>query len=137
MTVQDGAMSPSLREGDIVFFSRITKHLRLVERSDMVVFKRDDGTFALRRVVATAGNKVEIVDGVVIINGKYRLDEREYTATVPFSMKQTEVPPNYVFVLPDNRERAAAALNREAEMVNVDDIYGVVKFNLNEFVLYS
>lgn len=136
MSVADEQMSPTLQKGDIIFYSSLTKHLRLVERSDMIAVRAWDGSTKIVRVIATEGNKVEVRQGVVFVNGKYRLDEHEYISWVAdFDLELIEVPKNYVYALPDNRE--LPPYSAEDCLVQLDDILGVVRFNINDFTLYN
>lgn len=137
ISIADNSMAATLEQGDIVFYNRLAKHVRLIERSDIVVFKDAQGSLIQRRVIANSGDTVEIREGVVYINEKYRVDEREYATIVPFNMSQRKVPEDCVFVLADNRQYQAENNSPSACMIKLDDILGIVQFNLNEFCFYK
>jgi signal peptidase I len=67
--VVGGAMEPTLNDGDRVWVTRVFDQL---ERGDIVGFRspRDESRSFLKRIVGLPGERIEMVDGVVSINGR-------------------------------------------------------------------
>jgi len=122
--ISDDTMSPAFREGDIVFFQRMGVDL---VAGDLVVIRQDGGT-QVRRVVAVAGDEVNITYHGLMINGLMQQEMHIFEDTAPFSEIGVEfplvVPEGYVFVLGDSRTRATDS--RIYGPVRLDDLLGSV-----------
>lgn len=87
--IPSGSMRPNLLEGDVVFVNRLAYDFKLPltdhviaplgepQRGDIVTFSSPrDGTRLIKRLVAVPGDRVEMRDGVLFINGETaRYDE--------------------------------------------------------------
>ncbi|NMO19268.1 signal peptidase I [Pyxidicoccus fallax] len=89
--IPSGSMLPTLEIGDQVFVNKFIYGVRLPytnvvpfvivrrpERGDVIVFNNpvDESKDYIKRVVGLPGDKVEIIDGVIHINGQPRTRER-------------------------------------------------------------
>jgi signal peptidase I len=127
--VEGTSMMPTLDDQERVFINKLVYKLEPIERGDVVVFRypRDTAKSYIKRVVALAGDRVKIVDGVVFVNG-HRLIE----AYVPDvyedvrSYPEAVVPPHCYFVLGDHRNLS----NDSRDFGPVDEgfIYGKAVF---------
>ncbi|MDP2182875.1 MAG: signal peptidase I [Actinomycetota bacterium] len=105
--IPTGSMIPTIEEKDRILAEKVTFRLTDPKVGDIVVF--DDPTGAhpqlIKRVVATAGQTIDIRDGAVYVNGK-RLNEpythgrRTDPGTVPMPVT---VPDGQVWLMGDNR----------------------------------
>ena len=101
-------MMPSLTDQERIFINKFTYRFGIgsIERGDMVVFwfPLDKTKSYIKRVIALPGDKVEIENGVVIVNDK-RLNEgyvpEEYRDHN--SYPEIRVPANRYYVLGDHR----------------------------------
>lgn len=104
--VRDTSMSPAVKEGDLVVYYRPQKNYVV---NDAIVVD-DKGKLQVRRVVAVAGDTVDISsDGGLIINGSTQIEDDIYTNTLPYKDGITfpvTVGEGEVFVLGDNRTTA-------------------------------
>lgn len=119
-TVPTGSMEPTIQIGDNVLAQKVTLRLgQDVQAGDIVVFANPDtssdhGTL-VKRVIATAGQTVDLQDGRVYVDGT-PLDE-PYAAgsTYPLPMQAPgvtvsfpyTVPEGCVWLMGDNRENSA------------------------------
>jgi signal peptidase I len=123
-------MRPTLRRGDDVLLDKLGPRLRDPRRRELVTFASpQDGALVLKRVVAVAGDTVEIRDAVLYVNDA-RVDEPEvdlaaFDATY---FGPVCVPAGQVFVLGDNR--AGSVDSRTYGGVDVDAVTGRVLFTL-------
>lgn len=81
--IPSGSMRPTLLEGDVVFVNRLAYDLKLPlsdivlthlgepQRGDIVTFSSPvDGTRLIKRLVAVPGDRVEMQNEVLLINGE-------------------------------------------------------------------
>ena len=73
----ENAMLPAVKDGDLVFYYRLEKEYTA---SDMVVL-RYQGHEQVRRVVATAGDVVDITEEGLMINGALQQEHEIYEQT--------------------------------------------------------
>jgi signal peptidase I len=104
--VEGTSMMPTLQDQERVFINKFVYKLEPIERSDVIVFRypRDPAKSYIKRVIAVAGDRVKIDDGVVYVNG-HRLHET-YVPEVYEDVRsypETVVPPHCYFVLGDHR----------------------------------
>jgi signal peptidase I len=121
---REPSMAPAVKDGDLVLFYRYTKSGYLPQ--DALVL-RQGGRSQVRRVVATAGDTVDITEDGLVVNGAlqqepgiYQKTER-YQEGVDFPLT---VPEGQVFVLGDSREGAADS--RLYGCVKIKDTLGKV-----------
>jgi len=116
-------MNPSVKDGDLVMYYRWNKNYR-AENLILLTFQ---GKTQVRRVVAKAGDTVDISGEGFMINGALQYESGIYQQTQPYA-DGIEFPitlgEGEVFVLGDARENATDS--RIYGPVNISDTYGVV-----------
>ena len=110
------SMNPAIKDGDLVIFYRHSKNNYAPQ--DVIVFDHN-GQRQARRVIATAGDVVDINENGLIINGSAQQEPEIFQRTERYqngiSFPLT-VPDGHVFVLADTRVDATDSR-----------IYGTVK----------
>jgi signal peptidase I len=107
--VQGASMIPTLHNSDRYFLKRWIYYTRCPQRGDVVVIKDPtDGTFAVKRIVALAGESIFLKNGVVYVNGRALKEPylSQGTATLTCSKADAEMitcGKDRYFVLGDNR----------------------------------
>ena len=92
------AMSPAVKDGDLVIFYRFAKN----RQGDAVILKSGE----IRRVAAGPGDVVDITESGLIINGALQQEPGIFTETARFTGGidfPLTVPEGQVFVLADDR----------------------------------
>ena len=114
--VEGTSMLPYLHDGERIFVNKLIYYDEYrwapkLERGDIVVFwfPDDPSKSYIKRVIGLPGDTIEIVEGVVRVNGReiqeayldprLNLSHRSLTATV--------VKKNYYFVMGDNRDNSS------------------------------
>lgn len=111
----DNMMSPAFKDGDIVVYYRLEKEY---SQSDAVVVEKS-GETQVRRIVAKGGDKVDITENGLLINGYPQQEKDIFKDTLPYKKGITfpiTLKKDEYLVLGDNRTIAKDSR-----------IYGVVK----------
>ena len=136
--IADPSMEPTLTEGDTIFYDRLYRHFHEFQRGDMVVFRDPDtGSLLIKRVIALGGETVEAKDGVLIIDGKYGVDEHRYSPTDPIDMPKYTVPEGKVFVLSDDRNYGEDSRKETIGCLGPEDILGLVRVRVRDFTFFT
>ena len=111
--IPTGSMENTIMPGDMVFAEKISFRFGEPEAGDIVTFqdpRSTDDRILIKRVIATAGQVVEIIDGGVVVDG-VRLEEpyvigttgplATYDVSYPYT-----VPEGHVWVMGDNRQNS-------------------------------
>lgn len=120
--VQGSSMANTMASGERVLVNKfIYDWLRLPRQGDIIVFqypRQPDRDF-IKRVVAVAGDKVEIKAGKVYVNGRL-MPEAPTVIMTDQDFPEYPVPPDSVFVLGDNRNNSEdSRFFREVPLKNI------------------
>jgi len=119
----DPDMVPMVKDGDLVMFYRLDKDYAI---GDLTVV-RYQGKLEVRRVVAGAGDKVNITAEGLMVNGAFQQEPNIYQKTVRYAKGISfplTVGKGQVFVLGDARKNATDS--RVYGPVNTKDTLGTV-----------
>lgn len=104
--VEGTSMQPRLSDQERIFVNKFVYRISDIERGDVVVFwyPRDRGKSFIKRIVGLPGERVEIREGVVYIDGRaldepYVPDDFRDAMSIPTKV----IAPNSYFVLGDHR----------------------------------
>jgi len=102
----DASMNPAISDGDLVLFYRLDKNY---VAGDTLLLEYQ-GQKQVRRVIATAGDTVDITEDGLMINGALQQEPEIYQQTQRYADGVTlplTIGEGQVFVLGDARENAA------------------------------
>lgn len=106
-------MDPTVSTGESVFVDRVTRFLPFfgIKRGDLVVYSlagMTDTSFHVKRVIGLPGEKVEIRNGQIRINGTVYNEGKDFPAMVSGGLAEAGVilGPDEYFVLGDNRNNS-------------------------------
>ncbi|MBU1494906.1 MAG: signal peptidase I [Actinobacteria bacterium] len=147
--IPSGSMEETLLIGDRVMVNKLSYVFGSPDRGDVIVFDNPShegssesllgalvrhvgeslgisspDSALIKRVIATGGETIEIVDNQVLVNG-VTIDEPYIgdNANMP-KFGPLEVPEGYVFVMGDNRTRGGSHDSRAFGPIPEDDIIG-------------
>jgi len=121
--VEGQSMEPNLHNDQRLIIEKISYRLHPPQRGDIIVLRRPyrSAEPLIKRVVALAGETVEISGGHVFVNGEELIEDYLDQATWG-NLSTKLVPEDHVFVLGDNRR--ASNDSRAFGTVAFDDIIG-------------
>ncbi|HEY0615535.1 MAG TPA: signal peptidase I [Candidatus Elarobacter sp.] len=98
------SMEPRVHAGEIVLINTLAYRFGPVRRGDVLAFRHDAPTPVtyIKRVVGLPGERVEIREGVVMVDGR-RLTEPYVQFPDRRSAPAVPIPPHAYYVLGDNR----------------------------------
>lgn len=113
------SMAPLLSGEDVVLMNRIAYDFGSPRRFDVVVFEREDRKSNVKRVIGLPGEVVQIIDGLVYIDGQKLEAENGLNAAVLPGLAQNPVTlgEDEYFLLGDNREGS-----EDSRFVNIGNV---------------
>lgn len=125
------SMELTLADGDRVLLDRLSYSVGSPKRNDIIAFKPNGSSTShthIKRVIGLPGETIQIMDGIIYINGKVYLEKTDYPlmtnsglASEPITLGVKEY-----FVLGDNRNDSEDSRYADIGLVNLDYIEGKV-----------
>ncbi len=130
-TVYGSSMAPTLENGEMLLMNKFIYRFTEPQRGDIIVFTYEDPIqgeeYLIKRVIGLPGDTIEIMDGMVYINGT-AYDESKYLEMSTDIKGDVEypflVPENSYFVLGDNRANSKDSRFSEVGAVPKEQIVG-------------
>lgn len=130
------SMDTTLSGGDVVLLNVLAYQANGPSRGDIISFKpngNDSSRSSIKRVIGLPGETIQIIDGMIYIDGKTFLEQKSYPsitnpgmAAEPIKLKATEY-----FVLGDNRNNSEDSRFADVGLVDEDVIEGKVWYVLS------
>lgn len=105
------SMAPTLQSHQYVLVNRLAYKLGSPQTGDVIVFHypRDPQQEYIKRVIGLPGDRIQIANGEVRVNGQ--LIDEPYIAAAPLYQTEWNVPEDSLFVLGDNRNNSSDSHN--------------------------
>lgn len=136
--VQGDSMLPTLQHNNVLIIEKLTQRFGNLKPGDIIVVKipefLDGGkTYAVKRIIATAGQKVRIQDGDVYVDD-IKLNESYTIGADTMAVKGLHddliVPEGYIYLLGDNRMPGESKDSRSFGSIEESKVAGRVVFRL-------
>jgi len=135
-TVVGQAMEDNLENNDQILLDKFTYVLTNPQPGDVVVFLpngNDKSHYYVRRVIAVPGDKVQIIDGAVYVNGE-RFNEKVTVAAMQeagIAKEEITLGDGEYFVLGDNRNNSEDSRHANIGNVKKEYIIGIAWYKFN------
>lgn len=126
--VSGSSMEPTLTDGDNLIVDKLTYRFRDPKRYDVIVFpyQYQKNTFYIKRIIGLPGERVQVADGYVYINGEL-LDEhfgKEVMDDPGIAENEITLGEDEYFVLGDNRNHSSDSRESSVGVIHRDDLMG-------------
>ena len=124
--VVDGpSMRPTLQSRERLVVNKFIYRFQQPVKGEVIVFRypRDPSRDFIKRVIAVAGDTIEIKDGRVFVNGQLQNEEYILEKTRG-SYPLSTVPEGHIFVMGDNRNNSEDSRFRDVGFVSLDMVKG-------------
>ena len=128
--VVDGpSMRPTLQHDEKLVVNKFIYYVRNPEKGEVVIFRypRDPSRDFIKRVIATAGDTIEIKDGRVYVNDQLLIEDYISEKTYSEYPKVT-IPDGTIFVMGDNRNNSEDSRFSDVGFVPLDLVKGKAMF---------
>ena len=126
--VSGESMENTLEDGDQLIVDKLTYRFHDPERFDIIVFpfRYKENTYYIKRIIGLPGEKVQIVDGDIYINGEV-LEEsygREMIRDPGLAAEPIALGDDEYFVLGDNRNYSSDSRDPSVALIHRKEIIG-------------
>ena len=128
--VVDGpSMRPTLQHEERLVVNKFIYHVRDPQKGEVVIFRypRDTSRDFIKRVIATAGDTIEIKEGHVYVNDQLLREDYILEKTRTEYPKVT-IPEGTIFVMGDNRNNSEDSRFSDVGFVPLDLVKGKAIF---------
>lgn len=123
--VEGPSMRPTLQNGERLVVNKFIYRFEKPQRGEVIVFKypRDPSRDFIKRVIAVAGDTIEIKDGRVFVNGQLQ-NEGYILERTRGSYPLSTVPEGHIFVMGDNRNNSEDSRFKDVGFVSLELVKG-------------
>ena len=126
--VSGSSMENTLSDGDNLIVDKITYRFSDPKRYDIIVFpyKYEENTFYIKRIIGLPGETVQIVDGIIYIDGEALQESygREVMKNSGLAADPVTLGEDEYFVLGDNRNDSTDSRDPSVGKIPRDRIIG-------------
>ena len=123
--VEGPSMRPTLVDGERLVVNKFIYRFKEPEKGEVLIFKfpKDPSRDFIKRVIAVAGDTIEIKEGRVYVNGQL-LNEPYILERTRSSYPLSSVPQGTIFVMGDNRNNSEDSRFADVGFVPLNMIKG-------------
>lgn len=137
-SVIGNSMEKTLFAGDQIIINKMAYRFSEPKRFDVIVFKqsgKEHSFYNIKRIIGLPGETVQIIDGVIYINGEVLEDIVDVEEMVNYGLTAEEIilEENEYFVLGDNRNNSEDSRFASIGNITRDEIIGKASLRLSPF----
>ncbi|NBJ91512.1 signal peptidase I [Parablautia muri] len=130
------SMEPALYNGQEVLINRFVYKMLSPKRGDIIAFLPNgnpNSHYYLKRVIGLPGERVQIINGYVYINGELLAEDESYDKIADAGIAETEIllESDEYFVLGDNRNISEDSRSGNIGPIKKETIAGRAWFKMN------
>ncbi len=128
--IVDGeSMYPTLKDSEWLIVNKAIYFIDEPQKGEIVVFHATETRDYIKRVIAVAGDEIEIDAGELYVNGEL-IDEPYINEPMEFynHYEKSVVPEHTIFVMGDNRNRSADSRMHDIGFIDIDRVVGRADF---------
>lgn len=137
--VKESSMEPNFYNNDYLFVSKQAYRFKEPQRGDVVIFhsslvqENGDEKLLIKRVIGLPGDRLDIIDEYVYINGEKLEETYTMDGTTYGDIRNLVIPEDQYFCMGDNRDVSIDSRDPEVGCVDIDQIVGKAVFRLFPF----
>ena len=137
VTVVGNSMEPTVSDGSQILVNRFIYNIKSPKAGDVVVFLpngNEKSHYYVKRVIGVPGDKVQIKNGLLYVNGElYDLEDTETIKNAGVAEEEITVGEDEYFVLGDNRNSSEDSRYANIGNIKKDDIKGKAWYIIRPF----
>lgn len=140
--ISGSSMQPALENEDTVLVNRMAYGLIKPQRYDVIAFEPEgikSSKVYIKRVIGLPGDRVQIIDGRVYINGERLEDDIANVdiLTAGIAVNEVQLSSDEYFVLGDNRNNSEDSRFSNIGIIKKGDIVGKVWIIISPFTRFG
>ena len=124
--IRGASMEPTLTNNDRLFVEKVSPRFRSYRPGDIIVFPHPrDNKKLIKRVAAVGGQRVEIHDGALWLDGEEQVEEFILDPDWAYTDRDFGViPEGMLFLLGDNRNKSNDSRRKDVDLIPESSVVG-------------
>ena len=121
--VEGTSMHPTLQHHERLIVNKIVYNFKDPEQGDVIVFNYSVRRDFIKRIIALAGDEVEIRNGNLYVNEKLQVEQYIQNQAM-YDFGPVVIPEGHIFVLGDNRDNSMDSRDPAVGSISLERVKG-------------